>query len=66
MKDIYEIWSEEGSSEIAFSTREEIERQRHKRLLPGVWKLLHTFEADDWTCAMTKYHELMEFEPYVP
>lgn len=28
--------------------------------------LLHTIEAPDWVAVMTRYHELMGWEPYKP
>lgn len=38
----------------------------HYLLLGPHAKLLRTIEANSWNEAMTKHHELMGWEPYVP
>ena len=63
---IYEVWQVKDGTQVTVSTLEGIEDQRKKGLMPGKWRRLHRFEAENWTAAMTKYHELMGFEPYRP
>lgn len=61
---IFEVWDDrEVHGEIAMFPRDSAE---NRALLSPSAKLLHTFEADGWEEAMTKYHELMQWEPYKP
>ena len=57
----YEIWQNDTSSTLF----QENHPQRNLLIEPGA-QCVGTVEADSWDEAMTKYHQFMEWEPYVP
>lgn len=58
---IYEIWQNETSSTIFPENHPQTDI-----LIEPDAICVGTIEADSWDEAMTKYHELMDWEPYVP
>jgi hypothetical protein len=60
----YELWESADGTELAFMQ----DVDRDEALLTSLQELHQTWvvEADDWTAAMTRYHEHMGWEPYVP
>ena len=63
--EIWEISYDEGYS-ISVIPDTFAEDQKRRMLDEGEHKLLHTIVGKDWNDCMTKYHELMGWEPYVP
>lgn len=61
----YEVWRSESEDGVSFNCFPENSLNARKILEPGA-KLIHVIEAKTWNEAMTKYHEVMCWEPYVP
>lgn len=60
----YEAWREPGC--LSFGPQEALARDRASGFISAGAQKIWTVEADSWEEAMTKYHEHMDWEPYVP
>ena len=62
---IYTAWGQDGQANT-FHPGTERPRFSDGRFQDDCEELIWTIEADTWEEAMTKYHELQGWEPYVP
>lgn len=69
---IVEVWKEEEKADeedegfLTYSAFMAESREYHLKFMGKNKKLIHRIEADTWAQAMTKYHELMGWAPYIP